>query len=247
MDDPLADDINELLTEDEQQLESDERREAIKQKLDYEKFKPEKPPKPPENPEFHNPAIQGYRDSGLNWSEHGWEPLDRTSAISTYQEYIPTDEAIRTLLNYNPLVEVGAGRGYISYIVNQNGGDCIPTDIHPKPIKEEPPVEDNYEELDYSETIWVDVQQQDAIEAVTEHDDRTVVMCHPSGDTRWAEETLDAISDTQKFIFIGSWFPGMDATPMFFKKLANNWKLLETFPLHNWKNATAHGYVFEKE
>ena len=245
-DDPMSEDLRELLGPDHRDLPSDEQYRRVEEALQFDEYAPDEIPDEATTAQY-NPAIEGYRSAGLSWGEQGWEPVDRTKVLRRFPEYVPTDDAINTLVKYSPLLEVGAGDGYWAHIVNENGGDCIPTDLNPEPIDaDEYPVTHRPYSGEDSEvrTLWADVQEYDAVDAIEAYPDRSVVMCHPSGATRWAERVLNAI-DNQPFIYIGEWFPGADAHPLFFKRLAENWNCVDSFPVYDWASMHAHGYVFE--
>lgn len=231
IDDPMSVDFERLLGEDYQKrLSSEEQRRRIERAVSYDQFAPTQTPTTIDSTQY-NPAIEGYRDAGLSWGDEGWEPIDNTDPLSEFPEYVPTDQAIQTLVDLGPVLEVGAGNGYWAHVVNENGGDCLPTDLHPQYT---------------GGKKWTHVREADGVDAVNDYPNRAVVMCHPSGADRWSERVLDAIT-TQPFVFIGAWFPGPDANPWFFKRLAENWTLSEEFPIYNWASSHAHGYVFTQD
>jgi hypothetical protein len=247
-DDPMTEDLRELLGPDFDELESEEQYRQVKKLLKFEEYAPSTVPAEAVS-ELYNPALDGYRDAGLTWGDRGWEPIDNTLPLGDYPEYIPTDEAIRTLIKYGPVVEVGAGKGYWAHVLNENGGDCIPTDLNPEDETGEFPVTTVYSSEDgeqkYSSTVWAGVEELDGAAAVTAYPERTVMMCHPEGTTHWSKDVLDAIED-QFFIYIGEWFPGADANPLLFKRLADEFDLVERFLVFDWASMHAAGYVFKR-
>lgn len=194
----------------------------------------------------HNPAIDGYLDTH-EWGDDGWEPIGDTTPLRHYPEYVPTDEAVDTLVAESPIVEIGAGNGYWAYVVNEAGGDVIPTDIHAPDVDPDsypvthgvrPDDEDAYEM-----TQWAAVREHDH-RGVTEYPERNVLLCHPEG-LPWTEEFLGLLGDEQRLIYIGEWGMGMDATPRFFDRLRREFHLVDSFPVYNWASTNAAGYVFE--
>jgi len=253
--DPMTDDLEALLGSDYRKSSTaQEQRERIEEILDFKHYVRRDPKPSDATTTMTNPAVEGYRKYGLQWSSDGWVDVDTpcSCALQEYPEYVPTDEAINVLIDYGPLVEVGAGNGYWSYVLNENGGDAVPTDICPIEVHSGTyPVTETFE-TNGGETeeprvrLWCNVETQDGKVAVTEHPDRTVLMCHPSGATRWSEDVLDAITD-QHLVFVGEWFPGADATIRFFQKLIDEFTLIETFPVFDWESMHAQGYVFTKK
>lgn len=177
--------------------------------------------------EYENPAISAYKENHY-YSEKGWKPVHiLDSSIQKYTEYIPTDKAIDTIKKYSPIVEIGGGNGYWAHLLNKQGVDILCTDKTPTERHK-----------------WYPVKEKDH-RAVSEHPERNVLLCHPPG-FKWCEEMLSYMSNNQKLIFVGEWFPGADASPGFFKELRDQWRLIETFPVLDWATMHVKGYVFEK-
>lgn len=252
--------------------EISDQRSAVKDALQFDKFAPNESLDSPCNSTqaYTNPAIEAYCDA-LSWKDGGWRPIDETEVLTAYPEYVPTDSAIETILQYEPILEVGAGAGYWAFVLSEAGGDVLPTDMLPSDVEIPDKSfwdavgtgQNNHIELprtgihsvnnaDYNDelandkypnTPWSEVAIADH-SIVQSHSNHTIMSCHPPAE-EWTEDLLDFIDEQQKFIFIGEWYPGPDATPMFFKTLTK-WNLLETFPVYDWGSMHAHGYVFEK-
>lgn len=225
--DVLDKEFNQLFGPDFTDLSTEEKYDRIKDRLEFDSYAPNSEPETVSTQYFH-PAVDHFMSSELEWGETGWYPSSHSQPMREYQEYLVTDELLSALIDQSPLVEVGAGNGYLSWIVNENGGDCIATD------------------MSVTGETWCDVKEFEALEAISEFPDRAVVMCHPSGYTDWALNLLENLPEGRTFIFIGQWFPGADATPMFFAKLCDEWDLQATYPIYNWKSTHARGYVFER-
>lgn len=245
----IDEDISRLVPEQDQ-LEPETRRERVKEALNFEKYVPDSTPNSPVT-DYYNPAIEGYQRTH-DWSDNGWKPVDNLTPPRRFQEYIPTDVALETLIDHSPVLEIGAGNGYLSHIINENGGTASPVDISPEPsrfgiVPDEYPHKYTLEGEDGSReyTSWMNVQQS-SHEIINYYSERTVVLCHPDGADRWTEEVLDFAADNgQRVIFIGEWFPGQDATPNFFRKLDTEWSFVDRFPVYDWASMHAAGYVFE--
>lgn len=193
----------------------------------------------PVSKEFYNPAMES-------------QEFPKSTYPNRYAEYVPGDTAIETLVDMSPLVEVGAGAGYWSFVINNNGGRCSPTDLYPQSASNPPETsilatesERDDRLINLCNTVWEQPDEKDAVTAIQENEDRPVLLCHPSGATRWSERVLDAV-DAQPLIFVGQWFPGMDATPRFFERLLS-WELTDTFPVFDTAGGHARGYIFSKE
>ncbi len=201
----------------------------------------------PDTDELYNPGLEAYREH-VSWTEFGWGPVDETGMFPTYPEYLPTDEAIQTVSDYSPLVDVAAGNGYWAHVITENGGDCIATDLNAPRAVDSPPETITFdadgERLPFEKTVWAAVREADHT-VVTEYPNRDVLLCHPPVQ-EWTEELLSRMEPSQRLVLVAEWYPGADATPLFFHTLNTKWTLCDEFPVYNWKTTHAHGYVFEK-
>lgn len=244
----MHEDLNEYI-DDFSSLEYDERRQRINDVFQTVDYTPDTPRNLSLNTTLYNPGLQAYKRF-LSWGDNGWEPVDKTDILQFYPAYLPTDEAIQYLCSESPLLEIGAGAGYWTHVVNQNGGECLATDISPRGLEgHEYPIvtRDEYDENNsYTEIEWSNVKETDHT-CVESYPDRTVLLCHPPGATQFTVELLTLLQDSQRLVFVGEWYPGADATPKFFKQLIDNWRLCADFPVYDWASMHAHGYVFERE
>jgi hypothetical protein len=55
----------------------------------------------------------------------------RNALCQEYSWAIPNRKAIKTIVSYSPIVEVGAGRGYWAKLIAEAGGDILPFDLKP--------------------------------------------------------------------------------------------------------------------
>lgn len=229
------------------ELDSDEQHERIRSELNTEEYTPDTQAPLSTDPDKYNPAVEGYCER-LEWTEEGWTPITETEVFQHYPEYVPSDEAIDTLAAVPQLLEVGAGNGYWAHVINENGGKCLPTDIHPEPIdaSDYPHTEVYFtdEGKSHETTVWMDVRESDHT-VVEEYPGHDALLCHPPA-FPWTEELLSLMNPEQRLVLVAQWYPGPDATPKFFERLNTEWSLINEFPVYNWKSAAAHGYVFEQ-
>jgi len=249
--DPLDEDVEFILSKHTEELSNAEKEEIIKKELKFEKYVSEQKVNSTET-DLYNPGVKHHLKYNLYWTQNGWNPLEKSDIQEHYPSYLPTDEAIETILNLEPIIEVGSGNGYWAHVIDKNGGDIVATDINPEQITNENNIKSydstyptSFKDSFCSYTIWSEVKQKEGTQAVTDNPQRNILLCHPSGLTRWSENILDNIT-TQKLIFVGEWFIGTDANPAFFKKLDKQFKLLQNFPVYDWPNHHARGYVFKR-
>jgi predicted GIY-YIG superfamily endonuclease len=61
--------------------------------------------------------------------------MSRSTLVQKYSWAVPNEEAIRTLCDLNPIVEMGAGTGYWASLVHEYGGDIIAYDRQPPNVR----------------------------------------------------------------------------------------------------------------
>lgn len=252
--------VQQLIDGESDELSVQEKREQIKEILKFEEFVVEEKPKNPcqSKHEYTNPGIKIYCES-LTWGENGWEPIDNTEVLQHAPEYLPTDTAIETILEFSPILEIGAGSGYWAKVLSDAGADVIATDYLPPNVQYENLPDDYFdgvgtekyqfisafrEEDEPFQETWhtVHVADHSCVQSYPSH---TILMCHPPVGN-WTEEVLEYCHLGQELVFVGEWFPGADATPLFFKKLVDNWECVRTFPVYDWASMHTGGYVFRK-
>jgi hypothetical protein len=220
--------------------------EKLKKVLEWNKYVPENVSLNTENNTYYNPALDDYIEN-LEWNQNGWESPSNNNLLSTYPEYIPSDESIKYLINNGDILEIGSGSGYWSHVINTNGGSCNPTDLHPKHKAYNINV-DSYPVTEIDEefptTIWCDVEEGKHT-IIPDYPNHNILFCHPEG-LPWTEEVLDLMNPSQRLILIASWYPSPNATPFFFKKLIDNWTLEEQLPVYSCESAHTGMYIFRK-
>lgn len=218
----------------------------IKQALHTDFYRPEEHPSPLGDSKMYNPAVE-IMDDYFTYSDEGWVAESELMWILSHvPEYIPSEDIITYLSSIDKILEIGAGNGYWSHVINMNGGNCIPTDLYPREINENI---DNYpvtEGIVNSEsiTIWSDVIKKKHTH-IKEFSGDAVLICHPEG-LEWTEEILEFIDKNQKLIVVAEWYPGPDSTPFFFKNLHENFTLLEKYSVLNWDYSDVCCYIFQK-
>lgn len=227
---------------------SKERYKKLMKVLEYDKYIPDNTTLKPENNNYFNPALD-YVLSNMKWCKKGWKSNNTLkNFLSQYPEYVPSNKAIEYLCsNTKDILEIGAGSGYWSYVINNNGGSCKPTDSNPKNIlysieTDSYPVTEISE--DFSTTVWCEIEKGKHT-IIPDYPNHDILFCHPEG-LPWTEEVLELMNSSQQLILIAGWYPSPNATPFFFKKLIDNWKLKEKLPVHSSSSSHACMYVFQK-
>lgn len=178
-----------------------------------------------------NPLLDCFlRSRQMEW----WETFSfRNRCIGNYSFAVPTDNIIQILATSGPLIEMGAGRGYWAWLIEQAGGDIIAVDTAPPGLIPnyyfDARVERHPRDEDLPET-FVPITQGGA-EVLDDYPDRTLFIC-------WGSKVLEPCLERYKgdTIFIVE----EECTDNFFEythpndPLYNQWTLKESHPIPVW-------------
>lgn len=137
----------------------------------------------------------------------------RDELVDKYAWAIPNTEAIETIADFEPILEVGAGNGYWAWLLRQLDVDVLATDLNAP-----------------DEDAWSPVWKADARDVVTDYPDRTLLMVWPEYDETWPIEALGAYQSAggDTCIYVGEGRGGCTATDRFHQMLHEEWALTET-------------------
>lgn len=157
------------------------------------------------------------------------EPLQlelRKKLIWAYSWAVPTNEIIRRIAEFSPIVELGAGTGYWAWLIAQAGGKIRPFDQNPA----QPP-------------RWVEIQYANPSD-LTSATERTLLLCWPPLDETMAEQALRAFRG-EHVIYVGEW-RGRTADPAFHDRLEREWLREEIIPLPSWPGYRDEVYLYTR-
>ncbi len=234
-----------LMPDNYNELSYNEKSDIHKLIFKWDKYVNELDIKNPNNAEYYNPALKAFNN--ITWEVDGWNGSEyvQSDLIRYYPEYIPSDKVIKCLISQENILEIGAGNGYWSHVINENGGNCISTDIKTPELDESDSCPITKLRDSYTETIW-DKPLESNHNIIQEYPNHDILFCHPEG-LPWTEEVLDIMKPTQKLILVAGWYPSPNATPFFFKKLIDEWKLEKQLPIYRVHSAHAQLYIFNKK
>ena len=168
-----------------------------------------------ENPYFEE--VAGGVTVGANrasWSRKAVDVLERREAlVKEYAWAIPTREAIETIVEHGPIVEVGAGTGYWAWCVDQLGGVVAATDA-------EPPGSTYRRVAAYDARRRVNAMVADELDAA-------LLMVWPPHDDPMATDALE-VYPGETVIYVGEGRGGCTADDRFHCLLHEDWELVET-------------------
>jgi len=162
----------------------------------------------------------------------------RGPLVRKYSWAIPTEEAVRAVIEHGPVVEMGAGTGYWAYLVKLLGGDIIAYDINP-PAKEHSLAEWN---VWHDNGIFTEILKGSP-GILDQHSDRTLFLCWPPADSIMAMDCLGGWAG-ETLIFIGE--RGVTAEKNFFNQLDNHFSLQKIIPIPQWANANDAMTIWKK-
>jgi hypothetical protein len=152
-------------------------------------------------------------------------PYDRRVwCVRRYAFAIPTEPALATLARYAPIVELGAGTGYWTFLLRGRGVDCVAYDLAPPDRMPNP---NRFRPL-----TWTRVEQG-AVEVLATHPDRALFLCWPSYRDPFAVRALRAYTGPV-LLYVGEPAGGNTADDAFFEQLERDWRRVEEVTLPNW-------------
>ena len=191
---------------------------------------------------FHNPFLPEL-EKIYDWRRAAAEPFympdteyyrNYHALRQTYSFGIPTEETIRSLARYCPIVEVGAGLGYWAYLLDQIGCDIVAYDLHPTGGGDFIPKDSH---------PWFDVQECD--ESFVPPADRALFICWPPQHSSMASDALSRYrGDT--LIYIGEGKGLSCADDAFFNAL-DTWECIEEIDIPQLNGMHDRLWVFKRE
>jgi len=153
----------------------------------------------------------------------------RGPLVRKYSWAIPTEEAVRKIIDHGPIVEMGAGTGYWAHLIRLLDGDTIAYDVTP------PSNESSLEDWNvwHAGNTFTKVLEGGP-KVLRQHSDRTLFLCWPPLKSSMASECL-RYWEGKKLIFVGD--RDNTANKGFFKCLKDDFSLTEVIPIPQWANA----------
>lgn len=123
--------------------------------------------------------------------------------VSQFGYAVPTPAFIKLFKALPPVVEVGAGRGYLSQLLRNNGIDAIATDRDPGYMNEHTSDILELNEDFLNGQLKAPVETFEGSIAVAHHPDRTVLCSWPGLGSEWLFDTALQMNKDQRMIVIG--------------------------------------------
>lgn len=154
--------------------------------------------------------------------------------VHLYSWAIPDEAAIDAIIEGGPVLEIGAGTGYWSRLIDDAGGDIIATDLL---------------ELDghWKGVTWFDVVKADAVDAVRRYQQgRSLLVVWPPM-TDMASEALAAYTGRRVY-YVGEGSGGCTGDTVFHRELdiSGDWMLTDTIAIPTWDGIHDRLWIYER-
>ncbi len=197
------------------------------------------------------PFMEWYRD-GVNehpvfskesteksLQHHMDSAMRRKGAIHKYAFAIPTPNILEKIVKYSPIIELGAGRGYWAWVLQQMGAEVVAFDTSPPDNKQ---LKNGYFK---GGKTWTKVEQGDH-SVIKEYPGRSLFICWPPYDNSMAHLCLKAYRGNT-VIYIGEGGGGCTANDAFHKNLDDHWDLIENECLAQWVGIHDSLYIYQRK
>lgn len=202
-------------------------------------------------PGFINPLYDMWASmQPIDWDNFEAAYEARRKSVSHYAWAVPTEDAIRRIIECGPVVEIGAGSGYWASLIAQLGGDVVAYDQYEPSENKDYPFEQGWFKVD-----------EGGPEKAAEHSDRALFLCWPPYAMSFAFECLKAYQgDT--VIFVGEGTGGCTGDDDFFqaigedtyslsdsatRKGADDWEEVECVTIPQWEGLHDHMTIYRRK
>lgn len=198
-----------------------------------------------------NNPYKGYYDwcmNQINWKdrEKQFEDFDnpgtldvtdlldaRRILVQQYAWAVPTEKAVKTIVDHSPVIEIGAGNGYWAWLIKQVGGNIKAYDKYADDCNQ------------YDEQSKFFPVKQGTHKKVKRHNDRALLLCWPTYSSGWAAECLD-LYDGDTVIYIGEGKGGCTADRSFHQKLKQGWNFKDVINIPQWYGIHDRMHIFTR-
>lgn len=159
----------------------------------------------------------------------------RLELINKYSYAIPNNEAIKAIIKYSPLIEIGAGHGYWAFLLSQAGADIIAFDDYSwfgKTV------------LD-SKNFYMNIEKANH-KILKNHPDRNLLLCWPPPFDDMAYKCLKCFKG-KYFIYIGEDYKGCTANDKFHEYVYDNFITVEQIEIPTWSDFYDKLFIYKRK
>jgi|ERR1035437_1690485 hypothetical protein len=171
--------------------------------------------------------LEQRTGSAFQLGKGGLFSQERRELAMRYSYAIPSTKALELIGKYSPLIEMGAGNGYWSHLLQERGTDIIAFDIAP-------PANGKNEKFIGNKT-WTKVWKGDQ-KALLSHSDRTLFLCWPPYQEKMASGMLKAYKGDYLIYVgeVGDYSNCCTGDELFHKNLHQDFQQVESLTLTTW-------------
>jgi hypothetical protein len=167
----------------------------------------------------------------------------RRALVEKYSYAIPNNDALHVIATFAPLIELGAGTGYWSWLLQQRGVDIVAYDLDPP---QQPGMVNRFHPMN---TCWTEVSRGDET-VLPHHRERSLLLCWPPGQDPMAFNALKSYQGNT-FLYIGQLplargLKGWTGDDNFFALLNRDWQTVTTVELPCWELCWDKLYVYRR-
>ncbi len=167
------------------------------------------------------------------------EFVARDYATAHWAWAVPDERAIRTLADYSPLVEIGAGTGYWARLAAEAGADIVAYDSRPPVAGEKKVVAWAVETGTYYPV------RRGGPGMVRFHQDRTLFLCWPPHSHGMATDCLRRYLG-RTVIYVGE-NGGCTANESFHEELDQHWEIVKVVAIPQWHGLRDRIYILQRK
>jgi hypothetical protein len=180
------------------------------------------------------PAASG----ALPHSGRGFSTAERRMwCMRRYSFGVPDEAALDAIARRAPVLELGAGTGYWTYLLRARGVDCLAFDVAPPDRSVNP--------HQFRPLTWTYVEQG-GIETLARYgQDRSLLLVWPTWRDPFADQALAGYPGPT-VIYVGEPRGGHTADDAFFDRLSQDWRVVEHVQVPRWPGTRDSLSVFER-
>lgn len=184
----------------------------------------------------NNPYLEIFETMDKRYGQSDARRFSRDLMVRKYSWAIPNENALKTIADYGPIVEIGAGGGYWSALLRKRGVDVIAYDALPS--------ESGRNSYTYKADSWTEVLSGTESTAAY-HPDRALMLCWPPDKDEMAWRATRAYTGNT-LIYIGEEPPACTADERFHELLKQGWKLERRVDLPQWYLINDYLFVYSR-
>jgi len=183
---------------------------------------------------FRNPYLDEFNAANGSDLYSGYEA--RQKLTQKYAWAVPSEEAVRAIAFYGPVVEIGAGTGYWASLLRQVGTDVVAYD------------RDLSADNHWCVSGLHSLVELGGPEKASEHPDRTLFLCWPPYDTPMADDCLAAYEAAggRTFAYVGEYRGGCTGDDAFHERIDAGWESERLIDIPRWGGIHDYLWVYRR-